>query len=390
MELIFVTEARFVRSGKGKIYSLDTFNNKLWERYLHCFERITVVARVLEAPDRIFEDTLLAESSRVSFLPLPYYLGMTGFLKKQKQIRELMKRAFDNDKAYILRVPGILGTLAAYILFRRGICYGVEVVGDPWDVFAPGAIRHPLRPVFRYVFTKALKLTVKKSAAALYVTSQTLQKRYPTDAGVFQVAASNVKIDDEVIASVPPKIVVDKCCKLVSVGSLAQLYKAPDVVIEAIAELQKYKLDCHLTWLGDGKYKEAMKVLAEKLNVAERIDFCGNMPFARVLEFVRNSDIFLLVSRTEGLPRALIEAMACGLPCIGSRVGGIPELLEPVALVAPGNSKELAEKIYEFVTDSTLLNSQAVRNWNEAKNYHDKILSQRRMAFYQHVINRVK
>ena len=84
MELIFVTEARFVRSGKGKIYSLDTFNNKLWERYLHCFERITVVARVLEAPDRIFEDTLLAESSRVSFLPLPYYLGMTGFLKKQK------------------------------------------------------------------------------------------------------------------------------------------------------------------------------------------------------------------------------------------------------------------------------------------------------------------
>lgn len=247
-----------------------------------------------------------------------------------------------------------------------------------------------MRPVFRYVFTKALKLTVKKSAAALYVTSQTLQKRYPTDAGVFQVAASNVKIDDEVIASAPPKIVVNKCCKLVSVGSLAQLYKAPDVVIEAIAELQKYKLDCHLTWLGDGKYKEAMKVLAEKLNVAERIDFCGNMPFARVLEFVRNSDIFLLVSRTEGLPRALIEAMACGLPCIGSRVGGIPELLEPVALVAPGNSKELAEKIYEFVTDTTLLNSQAVRNWNEAKNYHDKILSQRRMAFYQHVINRVK
>ena len=52
--------------------------------------------------------------------------------------------------------------------------------------------------------------------------------------------------------------------------------------------------------------------------------------------------------------------------------------------------KELAEKIYEFVTDTTLLNSQAVRNWNEAKNYHDKILSQRRMAFYQHVINRVK
>ena len=97
-----------------------------------------------------------------------------------------------------------------------------------------------------------------------------------------------------------------------------------------------------------------------------------------------------MVSRTEGLPRALIEAMACGLPCIGSRVGGIPELLEPVALVAPGNSKELAEKIYEFVTDTTLLNSQAVRNWNEAKNYHDKILSQRRMAFYQHVINRVK
>ena len=59
---------------------------------------------------------------------------------------------------------------------KNGMPYGVEVVGDPWDVFAPGAVRHPLRVYFRYRGTHDLKQTVAQANAALYVTEYQLQK----------------------------------------------------------------------------------------------------------------------------------------------------------------------------------------------------------------------
>ena len=386
MELVFVTEARFVRSRNGGIYSLHTFNRKLWERYLACFDRITVVARVLEDPEISCEEALRADSEVVSFLSLPYYLGMVEFLKKRKQIKALMSQKFGKNKAYILRVPGILGFMAEHILVKRGIPYGVEVVGDPWDVFAPKTLRHPLRPVFRYIFTKALKEVVKKSSAALYVTRQTLQQRYPVTAGTFQIAASNVQIDDHNIATEPKKIVAGKRYELISIGSLAQLYKAPDVVIKAVAELKKRNLNFHLTWLGDGKYKEEMKVLAEKLNVSEQIDFRGNVSPSEVLIALQKSDIFLLASRTEGLPRVVIEAMSCGLPCIATKVGGIPELLDEQVQINVNRPDELADKLTRMIQDPDFASRQAVRNLKEAHQYKDSVLRERRILFYKELI----
>ena len=81
--------------------------------------------------------------------------------------------------------------------------------------------------------------------------------------------------------------------------------------------------------------------------------------------------------------------MVCGLPCIGTRVGGIPELLDEKALIISGDSKALANKIQEFISNSTLMNEQAMRNWNKAKSYDNRILTQRRADFYQHIINSV-
>jgi len=81
----------------------------------------------------------------------------------------------------------------------------------------------------------------------------------------------------------------------------------------------------------------------------------------------------------------MIEAMARGLPCLGSQVGGIPELLPPENLVPPGDAGALARKIAEVVADSGRLARMSARNLDDATGYREEALTGRRRSFYRHV-----
>src|SRR5690606_31663170 len=94
------------------------------------------------------------------------------------------------NRAYIVKVPGILGSMAAHICKTRGIKYGAEVVGDPHDVFAPGSVNHILRPLLRKIFTYQLRIVVKNASSVLFVTKHQLQKRYPFSPKAFNTYAS--------------------------------------------------------------------------------------------------------------------------------------------------------------------------------------------------------
>ena len=175
-----------------------------------------------------------------------------------------------------------------------------------------------------------------------------------------------------------------------SVGSLEQMYKAPDVVLQALALLKTRGVNCKLTWLGEGKHKEAMRKLASTLHISNDVIFKGNVSRDEVDETLRTTDLFLLVSRTEGLPRALIEAMAMGLPCIGTQVGGIPELLDEQVLIPVDDSQALTDKIEFLLNHIEAIDKQASRNYEFAKKYYDSILQQKRESFYQYLISIVK
>jgi glycosyltransferase involved in cell wall biosynthesis len=92
-----------------------------------------------------------------------------------------------------------------------------------------------------------------------------------------------------------------------------------------------------------------------------------------------------MASRTEGLPRALLEAMARGLACVGTTVGGIPELLKPDALVPPEDAPKLADKIQQFLSDPALMTEMASENLVKAQEYHMAKLERRLHRFLDHV-----
>ena len=391
MDLVFCTEARFVRRSSGVVYSIDGgLTNSLWERYLRKFGHVYVMARVLLDDDYPINDKYLASNERVSFIDLPYYVGPIQYLKVRRKLNKIVAANLMSGCVYICRVPGEIGTLMARHLKKNGMPYGVEVVGDPWDVFAPGAVRHPLRVYFRYRGTHDLKQTVAQANAALYATEYQLQKRYPISNSVFSISASNVQICSCNLPSSGKKLYKKKEYNLLSVGSLEQMYKAPDVVLQALALLKTRGVNCKLTWLGEGKHKEAMRKLASTLHISNDVIFKGNVSRDEVDETLRNTDLFLLVSRTEGLPRALIEAMAMGLPCIGTQVGGIPELLDEQVLIPVDDSQALTDKIEFLLNHIEAIDKQASRNYEFAKKYYDSILQQKRESFYQYLISIVK
>jgi glycosyltransferase involved in cell wall biosynthesis len=132
-----------------------------------------------------------------------------------------------------------------------------------------------------------------------------------------------------------------------------------------------------------------MKDLALKLNIADRVEFHGELSSGRsIFEFLDSIDLFVMPSRAEGLPRALVEAMSRGCPCIASAVGGIPELLEPRDLVPPNSPEALAKLILQVAADSDRLLAMSERNLARAAQFNPQTLNESRRAFLEEVKHR--
>lgn len=383
--VVVVLEHRFDRTPDGAIWTQTMFAYPFWTRYLAVFESVRVVARV-RTVDTVPPDWKRADGDSVTFAAVPHYVGLWQYLQRSHSITQAIRSAVQSSDAVILRVGSAIASHLIPVLRRSGKPYAVEVVGDPYDVFARGAIKHPLRALFRWWFPRQLRNHCATASAASYVTHAALQARYPTTCATVSTAYSDVELSRDAFAIAPRSDPPQKPITLITVGTLAQLYKAPHVLIEAVSQCIKQGLDLNLILVGDGKHRSELEVQVEQLGLSDRIHFKGQLSSgAAVRELLEQADLFVLASYQEGLPRALIEAMAQGLPCIGSTVGGIPELLNAEDLVPPGNAIALYQKIQEVVSDPDRMRRMSERNWQTAHCYTDEILSERRSTFYHQV-----
>lgn len=391
MNLIFVTEARFFKNATGDIYGDAAFEKTIWQRYLNVFEQIYIVARVQQ--DFInFEKKFISSGEKIHFIEIPYYVGPLQYVlqsaKIHATIKNLVKTHFQS--AFICRVPGNIGDMVIKELKRNNKSYAVEVVGDPDDVFSDESFSHPLKKYFRQKSVRNLKRNIAGASALLYVTKYTLQSKYPAPANSFSTYASNVMLSDHLGDKKPLVLRQAKTYRILSVGSLEQMYKAPDVVMEAVKIYnEKYpSIPIELTWLGDGAFLKDLKKQSEEMNLSN-FHFRGQVSAEEVVGEMGKCDLFLLVSRTEGLPRVIIEAMAQGLPVIGTNVGGIPELIDESCLIEKNNADALALKMYKILSQPLTYIQMSTRNLLEAKEYNASILKARREEFYTTVKNSI-
>jgi len=385
MRVVVALETRFSRTPDGAVWTRGWLDETFWQRYLDVFDEVNVAARVesvREAPT----DAKRADGPRILCADLPYYVGPWRYALTRSALRRAVRRAIRPDDAVILRAPGTIAGLAARTLDAASHPFGLEVVGDPQDVFSSGGVRSILSPLLRRRIPRELRRQCRQACAVAYVTETNLQQRYPAGAGAYVASYSSIDLPDEAFAAASRTAKPSGTLRLLMVGSLEQLYKGPDVLIRAVAECVANGLDVCATIVGDGRERAGLEGLSARLGLHDRVRFAGRLPPGEaVRREMDRADLFVLPSRTEGLPRALLEAMARGVPCIASGVGGVPELLSADELVRPGTSEALSRKIAEVARDPARMARLSAQNLARARAFHADVLRARRRAFYEHV-----
>jgi glycosyltransferase involved in cell wall biosynthesis len=146
----------------------------------------------------------------------------------------------------------------------------------------------------------------------------------------------------------------DDCRVAVTVCRL-EPQKAPIALLEGFAAALREHPQWHLAWAGDGSLRTAAEASAAHLGIDSRVHFLGSVKDVPAL--LRAADLFLLASRWEGTPMAVMEAQAAGLPVVATAVGGIPELVvegETGLLVPPDDPAAFAGAIRALALDADL------------------------------------
>jgi len=226
---------------------------------------------------------------------------------------------------------------------------------------------------------------VRRAAQVVYVTQSFLQKRYP-NAGL-TVSASNVEI-----TKAPAAVLEARLSKITTqsapyaigmIGNYGNTLKGLHVALRALGRLRESGIGFRLYILGSGDPKRWARLI-NKHKLQDNIEFCGTLAGGQaVLDWLDSKDIYIQPSLHEGLPRAVIEAMSRGLPCLASDAGGTAELLPADCIHKAGDAKALYAKLRAIWHDKEWQTGQAKRNFTIAQGYTDEALKPIRHQFWQ-------
>ena len=387
MKLLYVHTAEKVKMLDCKEYYTDgAYDEKVWNRYLNFSENnVTFYATldpnkykekyVREKYNKIPNDIKVVTTNNITSSIFSYFNFKTRYYRR-KQIEKLVMEA----DVIIIRTPCNVDTTVVKYAKKYNKPYMLEVVGCIWDSLwnynYKGKILAPIS------FAK-MKRLIKISKYSIYVTNEFLQKRYPTKGksmNCSDVILTN--LDDEDLKKRIDRINKKKTKFILGTSAAVDVrYKGQENVIKAVSKLVEKGYNIEYQLIGSGN-QERLKKIAKKYKVADNVEFLGSIPHSKVFEWLEDVDIYIQPSKQEGLPRALIEAMSKACPSIGTKIAGIPELIDKRCLYEKNDIGQLTEKIENFIKNSDFMTEQAKYNFSKAKEYDIEIINKRRFEFY--------
>lgn len=390
MDLLFIYYSERVYEDEyGNLYAGGNFPQEVWDRYLNISDSLSVIMR--KAGKRVRKTQALQsleriDTDRIHMILLPdLYAGLHGFfnLHNRNRIKVLTNRQISRCDAVIIREAH---SPLMRMVRISGVPYLTEVIGSPWDICWNHGLKGRILALPEYL--KA-RYGIAQSQWVLYVTKRYLQKKYPSfghQAAVCDAAVPDVS--EEILKKRLKKIDLQK--KTLVIGTAAALdvsYKGQKYVIQALAELKKQGIRYEYQLAGAGSGRKLLKE-AKKHGVEKQVKILGQITHGQILEWLETIDIYINPSLTEGLPRAVVEAMSYGLPCFASDAGGHPELLERRALFKAGSVPQIVRRLRSMT--SSQMKKMAVRNFRKAEDYKKEKLDRKRNLFFRQFLRAVQ
>ncbi len=384
MELLVAADSLFLKTSDGKYWSKTIYGYDFWKRYLLVFEDIVVVSRTRLASVKEVNGSLRVDGPNVRVAELPYMRGMKQYMKNYLSFCKAAKEAVRSAECALMRLPSVSAFMVLKYYKRKGLPYALEVVADPYYAYASNKIAQT-------IYTKKLKEAVLKANGVSYVTEYYLQNMYPSYSRIngesdryFESHYSTINLQEEYFA-LPRKYrtVKRKITIAHTANNINNDIKGHEVLIKIIKRLRDERYDASVIFIGDGSKRKYYEQMSRELGLREHITFTGLLSSqSKVREILIDADLFVFPTKAEGLPRAVIEAMAVGLPCLSTPVGGIPELLKEEYLLNPTDVDGFVNKIIELINNPKKLEEMSNENINTAKRYLDYKLAKRRVKFY--------
>jgi glycosyltransferase involved in cell wall biosynthesis len=231
------------------------------------------------------------------------------------------------------------------------------------DVFLQRDI--PLMGVYRKVMLALARLAFRHGDAVRVISSSTIERATHYAPDLPQVRFMTWS-DTDIFQNTQRTIPVEDAQDMVYAGVLIPR-KGVHHLLTAFSKLEHSTAQLHLVGHPENEaYAEQLQQQAQELGIADRVQFVGNVSQQGLADYFAKSRVMVLPSLSEGLGRVVVEAMLLGIPVIGCRVGGIPDMItdgENGYLVEPDDVNSLAEALQKIYSDDVKTMGSTAQNF---------------------------
>ncbi|MDP2562113.1 glycosyltransferase family 4 protein [Psychrobium sp. 1_MG-2023] len=355
----------------GKLYTQLSFPYAYWKNYLNYFHEVTIIARA-KVVDSIDDSFQRVDGQGVLFNTLPYYIGVRSFFKTLPSLLICSKKIVRSSDYFILRSGNVSNLLWVWtVLYKKK--YVREYPGNIYEGVV-GFGGNSLKIKLLAMFLDSIAKVQSKFSKANSFVSQYCEKLYGSQKPSYVFSSFDL---DEIVFR-KKEYSAGNFFKVVSVGRL----EGEKGHLDLINSLSYLEGNIELNIIGDGTQRPKLEKMAKDLGV--NVIFHGAITDREQLfTQITASDLFVIPSHTEGMPRSLLEAMALGMPCIGTSVGGIPEVIQGKYLVKPQAPSNMAKLINGIANDCKERGRMGAKNLSFIEsNYSRCVLDKRKVDFW--------
>lgn len=393
MNVLIAVDARLYRTPDGRVWCKTIYGYDFWTRYLTAFDKITIISRLDDADYDEVEGWLRSDGPYVEFIAMPMVRGTKGYIIHFFSFLNTAVWASLKSDCAIIRLPSLPATFVELIYGYMRKPYAIEVVADPKNAYGE-------KPVIASMLAFLLRKACWRANGVSYVTRFALQKDYPCKASLqsnqenryFESYYSSIILKKEFFSK--PRVygfMHNKIRLIHTANNINNDIKGHDVVIKVVKQLFDNGIDATVTFIGDGDRRAELENMAKSVGIGNRVYFTGFLSSSEeVRDKLLDADLFIFPTKAEGLPRAVIEAMAVGLPCLSTPVNGIPELLPDQYMFDPLDVDGFTKAITQLLLHPEEMSQMSKRNIIKAEEYEYSILNKRRYDFYTELKQLVK